>query len=101
MAIDTFSSTKEFLVELLRRVDDGRIQLPDFQRGWVWSQEGISSLLASISLGYPVGTLMFLGTGGDSTFRQRTIAGVGVAETAADAHMLAGQQRMSSLSQAI
>ena len=101
MAIDTFSSTKEFLVELLRRVDDGRIQLPDFQRGWVWSQEGISSLLASISLGYPVGTLMFLGTGGDTKFRERTIEGVGVAENAAEALILDGQQRMTSLYQAI
>src|SRR5699024_12206359 len=97
MAIDTFSSTKEFLVELLRRVDDGRIQLPDFQRGWVWSQEGISSLLASISLGYPVGTLMFLGTGGDTKFRERTIEGVAVTESAAEALILDRQQRRTSL----
>lgn len=33
MAVDTFTSNREFLAELLRKVDDGRIRLPDFQRG--------------------------------------------------------------------
>jgi hypothetical protein len=101
MAVDTFDSTKEFLEELLKRVADGRIQLPDFQRGWVWSQEGIASLLASISQGYPVGTLMFLGTGGETRFRQRPIEGVIEAEKTAEALILDGQQRMTSLYQAI
>ncbi|MFE1468595.1 GmrSD restriction endonuclease domain-containing protein [Nocardiopsis dassonvillei] len=101
MAVDTFDSTKEFLEELLKRVADGRIQLPDFQRGWVWSQEGIASLLASISQGYPVGTLMFLGTGGETRFRQRPIEGVFEAEKTAEALILDGQQRMTSLYQAI
>ncbi|MGW8526169.1 GmrSD restriction endonuclease domain-containing protein [Nocardiopsis sp. NPDC055824] len=102
MAVDTFDSTKEFLNELLRKVADGRVQLPDFQRGWVWSQEGISGLLASISQGYPVGTLMFLGTGGASRFRHRPVEGVpsgGLKE--AELLILDGQQRMTSLYQAI
>ncbi|MBB6121231.1 GmrSD restriction endonuclease domain-containing protein [Nocardiopsis algeriensis] len=101
MAVDTFNSTKEFLTELLRRVHDGRIQLPDFQRGWVWSKDGIASLLASISQGYPVGTLMFLGTGGETQFRERTIEGVGEARKNAETLILDGQQRMTSLYQAI
>jgi hypothetical protein len=101
MAVDTFDSTKEFLEELLKRVADGRIQLPDFQRGWVWSQEGIASLISSISQGYPVGTLMFLGTGGETRFRQRPVEGVSGAEKTAEALILDGQQRMTSLYQAI
>ncbi|OOC54275.1 MULTISPECIES: GmrSD restriction endonuclease domain-containing protein [Nocardiopsis] len=101
MAVDTFHSTKEFLAELLRRVGDGRIQLPDFQRGWVWSQSGIASLLASISQGYPVGTLMFLGAGGETRFRQRPVEGVSEAEKKAESLILDGQQRMTSLYQAL
>ncbi|MYR34684.1 DUF262 domain-containing protein [Nocardiopsis alba] len=101
MAVDTFNSTKEFLAELLRRVTDGRIQLPDFQRGWVWSQEGIASLLASISQGYPVGTLMFLGTGGETRFKERPVEGVGEVDKGAETLILDGQQRMTSLYQAI
>lgn len=101
MAVENFDSTKEFLEELLKKVADGRIQLPDFQRGWVWSQEGIASLLASISQGYPVGTLMFLRAGGETRFRQRPVEGVHAVSKDAESLILDGQQRMTSLFQAI
>ncbi|MFC9085743.1 GmrSD restriction endonuclease domain-containing protein [Nocardiopsis dassonvillei] len=102
MAVDTFDSTKEFLEELLKKVADGRIQLPDFQRGWVWSHSGISSLVASISQGYPVGTLMFLQTGGKSRFKQRAVEGVSLSgPREAETLILDGQQRMTSLYQAV
>ncbi|GHD20528.1 hypothetical protein GCM10007147_13000 [Nocardiopsis kunsanensis] len=101
MAVETFDSTKEFLEELLKKVADGRIQLPDFQRGWVWSQEGIASLLASISQGYPVGTLMFLRAGGETRFRQRPVEGIHTVSKDAESLILDGQQRMTSLFQAI
>ncbi len=31
-----FDSTKHSLKDLLRDIETGKIQLPDFQRGWVW-----------------------------------------------------------------
>ncbi len=34
-----FDSTKTSLQDLLRAVDSGKMQLPDFQRGWVWDDE--------------------------------------------------------------
>lgn len=101
MAVENFDSTKEFLEELLKKVADGRIQLPDFQRGWVWSQEGIASLLASISQGYPIGTLMFLRAGGETRFRQRSVEGVHTVSNDAESLILDGQQRMTSLFQSI
>lgn len=102
MAVDTFDSTKEFLEELLKKVADGRIQLPDFQRGWVWPHTGIASLIASISQGYPVGTLMFLRTGGLSKFKERPVEGVALrGKKEAETLILDGQQRMTSLFQAI
>ncbi len=54
-AVTTFDSTKESLLDLLRSIREGKTQLPDFQRGWVWDDEHIRSLLASISLSYPTG----------------------------------------------
>ena len=56
-AMTTFDSTKESLLDILRSIREAKTQLPDFQRGWVWDDEHIRSLLASISLSYPVGAL--------------------------------------------
>ena len=65
---------KESLSDLLREAGDGRAQLPDFQRGWVWDDNRIRSLLASISLTYPVGAVMMLEAGGESVrFKQRPL----------------------------
>ena len=33
--MDSFDSTKRNLYEILKDVQKGKIQLPDFQRGWV------------------------------------------------------------------
>jgi hypothetical protein len=32
----TFDSTKAALSKLLEQIIEGKIQLPDFQRGWIW-----------------------------------------------------------------
>jgi len=34
--MESFDSTKQSLYELLKDVHSGKIQLPDFQRAWVW-----------------------------------------------------------------
>jgi uncharacterized protein with ParB-like and HNH nuclease domain len=62
-SITMFDSTRESLQDLLRSIRDGRTQLPDFQRGWVWDDEHIRSLLASVSMSYPIGAVMMLQTG--------------------------------------
>ena len=43
------------ITDLMAAVHTGKIQLPDFQRGWVWDDARIRSLIASIISGYPVG----------------------------------------------
>ena len=48
------------LEELLRDCGTGKIQLPDFQRSWVWDEERIKGLVSSISQAFPVGALMTL-----------------------------------------
>ena len=62
----SFDSTKTPLQELLKQAGEGKLQLPDFQRGWVWDDERIRSLLTSISGFFPIGAVMLLQTGGEN-----------------------------------
>ena len=99
-AIDsTFKSGEPSLPDLLRDIQAGDVQLPDFQRGWVWDDEHIRSLIASISLSYPIGAVMLLQTGGDGAqFQPRPVEGVSVDPSKKpDQLILDGQQRMTSL----
>jgi hypothetical protein len=75
------------------------LQLPDFQRGWVWDQDRIIDLLASISEGFPVGALMTLDASGEVTFAVRPVEGAPPAIKPLEAYLLDGQQRMTSLYQ--
>src|SRR5947207_1026574 len=62
-SLTTFDSTKEGLLDMLQGFRSGKTQLPDFQRGWVWDDEHVCSLLASISLSYPIGAVRMLQSG--------------------------------------
>jgi hypothetical protein len=103
MTVEAFGIEKEFLQSLLNEVRDGKAQLPEFQRDWVWPDQNMISLLASISLGYPVGTLMLLRAGGDGVrFKQRPIQGATLPLAAkAERLILDGQQRLTSLFQSL
>jgi hypothetical protein len=102
-AITTFDSTKESLLDLLRSIREGKTQLPDFQRGWVWDDEHIRSLLASISLSYPIGAVMMLQAGNpDVRFKPRLVEGVILADPLEPERLiLDGQQRLTSLFQSL
>ncbi len=97
-----FTTFSLSLKTLLNDVQNGKIQLPDFQRGWVWDEKRIRELLASISRGFPVGAVMTLSSGGDIKFRTRFVEGVdGNGITLPDRFLLDGQQRLTSLYQAL
>ena len=101
-----FSTNPVLLKNLLDNVASGKIQLPDFQRGWVWEDDRIRGLLASISRRFPVGAVMTLSSGGDINFKTRLIEGVGengaaAAVGAPASFLLDGQQRLTSLYQAL
>ncbi len=99
----TFDSTKESLHDILNGINSGKTQLPDFQRGWIWDDDHIRSLLASISLTYPIGAIMLLETGNpDVRLRPRPIEGVELPNNIEPERLiLDGQQRMTSLYQAL
>jgi len=98
-----FKTNPVSLEELLRQCGNGKIQLPDFQRSWVWDEERIKGLLASISQAFPVGALMTLEVkrGAVDTFARRPVQGAdaAVGNEAPDQLLLDGQQRMTSLYQ--
>lgn len=97
-----FTTFSLSLKALLNDVQSGKIQLPDFQRGWVWDEKRIKDLLASISRGFPVGAVMTLSSGGDIKFRTRFVEGVDESGiTLPDRFLLDGQQRLTSLYQAL
>jgi hypothetical protein len=95
-----FDTTKEDLKDILRYAHEGRLQLPDFQRDYVWNDEDVKSLLASIAKGFPIGALLTLDTGGEVEFRPRLIAGVPAKDIQPEQLLLDGQQRITSLYQA-
>lgn len=99
----TFKSSEPSLPDLLREIDSGKVQLPDFQRGWVWDDDHIRSLVASVSLSYPVGAIMLLETGGDGAqFQPRPVEGVKLNGDVKPQYLiLDGQQRMTSLYMAL
>ena len=72
----TFDSTKTELRKLLDEIVEGKIQLPDFQRGWVWDDEHIRSLLVSVARSFPIGAVMLLETGGETRFQVRPVESV-------------------------
>ena len=98
-----FTSDELPLAQLLDQAARGEMQLPDFQRGWVWDDDHIRSLLASISLSYPIGAVMTLVAGNpDVNFKARVLEGVGsLATPVPETLLLDGQQRLTSLFQAL
>jgi len=86
--METFDSKKTSLYEILKNIHEGKIQLPDFQRGWVWDDNRI---------------VMLLETGNESIrFKTKPIEGASE-ENGKKPELLIidGQQRLTSLYQAI
>lgn len=89
--------------ELIKAVDTGRVQLPDFQRGWVWSDTKIKKLIASVTNDYPISAAMFLSFGGNQLrFKYRPVEGAkNVTDAPPDELILDGQQRLTAIYQAM
>lgn len=89
--------------ELLKGVDKGLIQIPPFQRNFVWSPREIVDLLDSIYRGYPIGSFIFWKTT-TKLPKHRFIAGLSLQEPPDRSeldYVLDGQQRITSLYAAV
>lgn len=101
MSGSTFQTNPFRLSKLLSECESGLLKLPDFQRSWVWDEDRIKSLIASVSRAFPVGALMALNTGGPVNFKPRPVEGAPASakDTTPGYLLLDGQQRMTSLYQ--
>ena len=94
----TFRTAEPDLTKLMDQIHTGELQLPDFQRGWVWDDNHIRSLIASVSKSYPIGSVMLLETGGEGVrFKPRSVQGAPQNGSQPQFLILDGQQRMTSL----
>jgi IS5 family transposase len=97
--MSSFKTNPHLLKEILEQARKGDLQLPDFQRSWVWNENGIKELLISVLKGFPIGSLMTLEVGGSVKFRPRPLEGVvlpSLNKQPAEL-ILDGQQRTTSL----
>lgn len=93
----SFRTAEPSLKDVLDAIAKGDTQLPDFQRGWVWDDLHIKSLIASLSLSYPIGAVMFLEAGG-VPFKPRLFEGVSLQPAPKPKTLvLDGQQRLTSM----
>jgi len=101
--METFDSTKTSLYDILKDIHKGKIQLPDFQRGWVWDDDRIKGIIASVAKSFPIGAVMLLETGNETIrFKTKPIEGAPDADgKVPEMLILDGQQRLTSLYQAI
>lgn len=84
--------------ELMKSIETGSAQLPDFQRGWVWDDNRIKALIASITINFPVGAAMFLEYGNANIrFKYRVIEGSPSKDVTPSELILDGQQRLTSI----
>ena len=93
-----FKTENEQLSDILKDIDDGKIQLPDFQRGWVWDDEHIRSLLTSIAREFPINAFLFWKTGSNFKLQTKPIENVEFdgGDPTPELLILDGQQRLTS-----
>jgi restriction endonuclease Mrr len=100
VAAEEFHTIPRPMLQLLAELDSGQLALPDFQRTFVWAPDETRELLVSMIRSFPAGNLLFL-QGGDASFKARAAEGA-PPMTGRPSHLvLDGQQRLTSLYQAI
>lgn len=103
-----FEATHDTLAGLIVQVGNGKLQLPEFQRGWVWDDSHIIAVITSVARSFPIGAIMTLQTGGEVKFAPRYVEGATLPldkdsrpTIPADRLLLDGQQRLTSMFQAL
>jgi restriction endonuclease Mrr len=100
IAAEEFQTYARGILQLLAELDSGQLALPDFQRSFVWDPDETRELLVSLIRHFPAGALLFL-QGGSGTFKAREAEGAPALTGRPSFLVLDGQQRLTSLYQAI
>ncbi|WP_313480269.1 DUF262 domain-containing protein [Microbacterium sp.] len=101
MGIEKTHGRNYDLYRLLAAIDDGQVVLPEFQRNFKWDPTAVRQLLATCLTGWPIGSLLLLPGSTDVFFRVRSIEGAPPASGEFQIVVLDGQQRLTSLYQAL
>lgn len=91
--------TAQKIDRIIKRIDEGDIKIPAFQRGYVWKQNQVIELLESIVAEYPIGSVLLWKTS-EKLNSTRNIAGYKIPERDMSYpvnYVLDGQQRMASI----
>ncbi|WP_194244059.1 DUF262 domain-containing protein [Nonomuraea phyllanthi] len=96
-----FKATPETVGSLVTAIHKGAIALPHFQRSFVWEPKRTIELLKSVISRYPAGTLLTWEQSTEANFGYRTFEGVLPTDTKPRRLVLDGQQRLTSLYQAL
>jgi hypothetical protein len=88
------------LQDVVKEVESGQLQLPEFQRDYVWKPNDQASLVDSIQKGYPVGALLLLeidqGDANGGPFGLRKFEGAPDPTSKVKYLVLDGQQRITT-----
>ena len=104
-------TTSYSLSELLRRVKEQNLTIPQFQRKFIWKESQVKLLIDSISRSYPIGSLLILDKKSDLPLASRSIEAeiregyppddlldiVEISSTEMESYILDGQQRTTSI----
>lgn len=87
-----------FLGKLVERVTEGKLRIPKFQRPFVWRHEDMRALLDSVTLGFPIGSILVWDTAHEVSSLDH-VGPIAVGEPPAGivTYLLDGQQRVSTL----
>lgn len=101
MGIEKTHGRNYDLARLLRAMDNGLIVLPEFQRDFLWDTTAVKQLLATCLNGWPIGSLLLLPGRSHLFFKTRGFESAGPPATPPELVVLDGQQRLTSLYQAL
>jgi len=96
MAQTLFTPIPRALNELITEVENGKLGLPELQRGYVWKAKKVRDLLDSMYKGYPIGYLM-IWNGQDNSEKAKQIGIDSHAYGSPISLVIDGQQRLTSL----
>jgi len=95
-----FTAKPEPLADLLSDIHKQKVALPEFQRPWVWEPNMVWDLIVSVAHRYPAGSLLTMPVTG-AVFQLRAFEGAGELKARPNLMILDGQQRLTSLYQAL
>lgn len=97
MAKELFENSDISIQNLLKQVEEGSLQLPNFQRDFVWPENKQKDLLTSIQKSFPTGSLLLMAVDSQPQLAFRPIKFFEIKNEQPKLLVLDGQQRVSSL----